>query len=324
MDNLRYVYIYLDPREPGHWEYKGIVFKFRPFYIGVGQNHRITVHLYDSSRSTISIKNNFINKIIEETQAFPIYQKIYNDVLYDLADEIEIDIISHFGRIDLGTGILSNATKGGTHLPESLTERPKSKPTPRVGLKGIHHAKSKPVIQMDKNYNILKKWESSHEMVRGTNFNRGNVLKACENGRLAYGYYWKRGESKYIKPMPKSLLGKRVFQYSLDGHYIQSFESIKLAAQSAQLKSSSSISAVCRGRKNSAGGFQWFHSYLGENVPTLKSISERPTRTVASYTANGELVEIYISATEAARKLGNVCRALKKGSTAYGLYWRYL
>lgn len=109
---MKYVYIYLDPRVQGEWKYKELTFNFEPFYIGVGIKKRMLVHLYPSMLKQQTRKSSKIKSILKDNLK-PIILKVYENCTDEEAFKIEKDIISHFGRIDLNTGILCNHTDGG-------------------------------------------------------------------------------------------------------------------------------------------------------------------------------------------------------------------
>jgi hypothetical protein len=67
-----------------------------------------------------------------------------------------------------------------------------------------------------------------------------------------HGLKYKRMNSRHGNPKAK----KPVDQYSLDGKYIQTFESITKAAENAKLHQSS-ISQAISGKTKSSGGFIW-------------------------------------------------------------------
>lgn len=72
------------------------------FYIGISNNK---VRPYSKSRN--KIWKNITNKTSYRVEI------IYNDISWDEALSIEVQLISKYGRIDIGTGILSNMTDGG-------------------------------------------------------------------------------------------------------------------------------------------------------------------------------------------------------------------
>jgi hypothetical protein len=63
----------------------------------------------------------------------------------------------------------------------------------------------------------------------------------------------------------------KVNQYSLDGRYLKTFESLSDAAR--EIKSTSTnIRSACKGRRKSAGGYRW--KYLNQEFPKGKDIGE--------------------------------------------------
>lgn len=109
---MKYVYVYLDPRKYGQWVYKDLNFPFEPFYIGVGQNNRINMHLTPYMLKQKTHKSSRIKSILNDGYN-PIIYKIYENINAETAFAIEINFISHFGRLDIDTGILCNHTDGG-------------------------------------------------------------------------------------------------------------------------------------------------------------------------------------------------------------------
>lgn len=53
------------------------------------------------------------------------------------------------------------------------------------------HKSSKPIVQMDKNYNIIREWNSAKEAATIMNKNNAPITVAAKHGTTAYGYYWK-------------------------------------------------------------------------------------------------------------------------------------
>lgn len=112
-----YVYIYLDRRIEGEFLYKipyySIVFNYQPFYVGIGKlRNRLYDHLSENN-PTNHLKANKIKKIIQETGLNPIIVKLFDSLKGDRAKKIERQLILSIGRIDLGSGPLTNLTDGG-------------------------------------------------------------------------------------------------------------------------------------------------------------------------------------------------------------------
>lgn len=108
-----YVYVYLDPRKPGDYNYGEYHFDYEPFYVGKGSNGRAYVHL---SRK-INMNKAFINKIKKIQRICgidPIIIKYKENLLEQDAYDLENKIEEMVGRSDLNLGPLCNLQKAGT------------------------------------------------------------------------------------------------------------------------------------------------------------------------------------------------------------------
>lgn len=103
VDCSYYVYLYLKPDGT-------------PFYVGKGKGDRWKWHLTEakkySSTDTNRLKVNTIRKILKSGQE-PIVKFVDSNISEEQAFELEEFLISEIGRIDLGTGTLTNLTNGG-------------------------------------------------------------------------------------------------------------------------------------------------------------------------------------------------------------------
>ena len=102
----------LDPRKSGNYVYDKYRFNFEPFYIGKGKGYRIKQHLSPSRLKSPCRKNSKLKKLIS-MGLYPIIIKIEQNLTEDEAFYIERRIISIIGRIDNGSGVLTNMTDGG-------------------------------------------------------------------------------------------------------------------------------------------------------------------------------------------------------------------
>jgi len=55
------------------------------------------------------------------------------------------------------------------------------------------HSNSKVIIQLDKDGNFLKRWNSSNEIYRETGYNHRNIRECCSGTKrkTAHGFKWK-------------------------------------------------------------------------------------------------------------------------------------
>lgn len=179
MENVYYVYAYLDPRKPGSFNYGDHIFDYEPFYIGKGKDGRILDHMQPSGlRRANTLKNNKIMSIIEETGNKPLYKKILENLTEDIAYEKEIEFIKHFGRIDNRTGILANHTDGGPLGKNPINNGfrgQKHKPSTIEYLKKFHRGNQK-----------SESWKKSRsDTLKGKSFQEQGIIISTESREKA-------------------------------------------------------------------------------------------------------------------------------------------
>ena len=109
MENF-YIYIYLDPRKKGTYDYIDFKFDYEPFYVGKGSGYRYLKHLTDKSRNSHKICR--IKNIIDEGYK-PIIIKLFENLEETESYKKEIEVIQKIGRRIDKTGPLTNYLKGG-------------------------------------------------------------------------------------------------------------------------------------------------------------------------------------------------------------------
>lgn len=123
----------------------------------------------------------------------------------------------------------------------------------------------KKVKQYDLNGNFIKEYNSIIEAARQCNVSDTGISNCCAKRRKQCGgFLWSYEDEDIIKPY--KLKGKKVNQYDLQGNYIQSFDSIKLAALSINC-TLQLVSMCCRKEIKSAGKYQW--RYDGDESPGI-------------------------------------------------------
>ena len=117
---------------------------------------------------------------------------------------------------------LTNTTDGGENPPswKGKTHTDEYKEIRRISMKDNNPAK-----------NMTNKW-------------RENISKAHK-------------KNNFLPTKAIESIKKKVNQFTLEGDFIKTWDSITDAAKGVGLKNSHSIGAVCRGERNKSGGFKW-------------------------------------------------------------------
>lgn len=127
----------------------------------------------------------------------------------------------------------------------------------------------KPINQYDLNGNHIKTWQSASSIESELGIKSNNVTMVCKeykNRKSAGGFMWRYSDTEdpsKIKPIyiNKSLIGKPVDQFDLQGSYIKTWSNSTVAQKELNIPGTR-ILAVCRGAKyrKTAGGFIWKYS----------------------------------------------------------------
>lgn len=117
--------------------------------------------------------------------------------------------------------------------------------------------------------------------------------------------------------------GRPVNQYTMNGEFITRFTSSKVASECVPGANRSYITQVCKGKRKTAGGFMW--TYEGEPAPTYTHAYHKA---VEQRTKAGELINTYVSLTDAAKAVGVDVRLIShactgRAKTCKGFVWRY-
>lgn len=122
----------------------------------------------------------------------------------------------------------------------------------------------KEIVQLDMSYNFIKSWDS----VADARQHYKNVSKVLNKGRSndqgarfmykdEYDNYLIDNDSYTFRENKE--ISKKVVQLTVDEEIITVWNSIKEASDSVGLKSSSSISGVCKGNKKTAKKYKWMY-----------------------------------------------------------------
>ena len=125
--------------------------------------------------------------------------------------------------------------------------------------------KEKTVYQFDLSGNYLKCWKSiSEAATQFENFvSAKTVISNVCNKRAnsAFGYYWSfKNKFNYVP-----YKGQAVAKYTLDGVFIQSYDSVREAAEAHNIKNPTNINSCIKGFHKTCAGFRWRYFYGNTN-----------------------------------------------------------
>ena len=159
---------------------------------------------------------------------------------------------------------------------------------------------------------FYKGFESMSECVSFLNDSLFHVQRAIKLNRCVKEYFIStKLTSTYQKPKTERLIGK-VHQYSLDGKYIQSFNSIKEAELNLQTGLSEINNSIKLGQQ--CKGFLWRRGEKLESVPPYH-FSKSSAKKIGQYTMDNKLVKVFNTVREARKEFPNVSKVLKGQAT---------
>ena len=134
----------------------------------------------------------------------------------------------------------------------------------------------------------------------------GNASLNTDSTSSAYGYLWRRFEEEPLKKINPYIHPWRVsvLQYDLDGNFIKEWNSIAEAESTLNL--TTSISNVCRGELNTAGGFQWIYKtddIICQNIGSANN-KHKKKKHIYVYDMDGNYISDYFGITTAFKELG--------------------
>lgn len=200
------------------------------FYVGIGSDSK-----YKRAKN-LSLRTDYFKKIINKSK----YKLdiVFDGLSWEDACLKEIELISLYGRKDLGTGTLVNFTNGGE------------------GRKGSQN-KITPVYQIDLQGNIIKEWINIETICKELKVHRQSLYAVLnEKVWTCKDFIWVYKE-KYNKTYVQEIVFKinknkervknglrksgKIYQYDLNNNFINEFSSIK----EASLKTNTRYSCIC-------------------------------------------------------------------------------
>lgn len=180
------------------------------------------------------------------------WKNIEHTILFDdldvyTASKVEQDLIRKYRATDPRFGYNIN---GGGVFGNQISDD---------GRRRLAEYKKRAVNQYTTDGKLIAKYLCVKEASQKTGINRGHISEACLGHRqlkTAGGFVWKYDGELFEKLVYKRG-GKpcvKVAQYSKDGEYIKTFESIAAAKKETGARH---IRRVLRGENETSGGFVW-------------------------------------------------------------------
>jgi hypothetical protein len=198
MENIYYVYVYLNPLKRGKFIYGDYQFDYEPFYVGKGKDRRCYYHLTEKSLIKINNKNKIIKEIIQ-TDNKPIIEKVFFNLSEIESYQKEIQLIKKIGLSLENKGPLTNLTYGGEgSMSVYITEDTRKKLSEcgkKNGYKGktleeIHGIEKGKKLReenklrkLNKSYNILYGKEKSDNIKNKQSKSQKGKKKISDEGK---------------------------------------------------------------------------------------------------------------------------------------------
>ncbi len=253
-----YVYLLIDPSTN------------IPFYVGKGKGKRYAVHFNPSSAGQNPLKDAKIRKIIERDEAVTIKQIPCDSE--ESAYKLEMQLIDLYGRLDLGTGSLTNLQGGGegagserimtestrTKIATSKKNQPCAAATSEKIANTIQQSGSvTSVIQYTLDGIEVARYPSARAASKATGVDGSHILYCC-SGKYphAKGFIWKyQYPEHHVAPIKSKKIKTKIEKCDGEWNVIEVFESCSQAAKSL----GTGTSYIARVSKNNdfAFGFYW-------------------------------------------------------------------
>ena len=251
---IHYVYAYLDTRKPGKYIYDDLEFEYEPFYIGQGKKYRCYSGLKNGGSPYKKYK---INKILSEGFD-PKVIKMYENLEYEFAIKLEIELISKIGRDDLGRGPLVNLTDGGEGtlnmsqiIKDKISEKSKGRKMSETAKENMKLSRKKYFENGNTTWNKGREWTEEERLKLTNKSNTGKVFSDSHKNKMKENAKMQMLEGRSI--VKQSIL---VNKFTMCGDFIKEYESITNAANENNIPKTSIIEC-CKKRLKHAGGFYW-------------------------------------------------------------------
>nr|QBK85717.1 MAG: HNH endonuclease [Marseillevirus LCMAC101] len=180
------------------------------------------------------------------------------------------------------------------------------------------------VVQYTLDGKFVKEWSKIKDAAKEVDVNGNSILKACQGLSNTSGEYQWRFKGDEL-PGKTSLRFKRICQYDKSGKFIKKWDKIIDASRELDIDSWSNISAACKGKVKTAGGYQW--RYDGDDPPQ-PLVRKTNGKKINQIDKEGAIIKTWPSLLEASENLGIHSSGIHmacngKIKTSGGYRWEY-
>lgn len=185
----------------------------------------------------------------------------------------------------------------------------------------------------DLNGNYIESCESASEYARINKKYFDASIRDCCNGIVKRHYdkifKWKNNDEKiipYIKP--QSSRKKIVYQYDLQGNYVNEYESVTLASEKTNTRRIGIINCA-NGKQKTANNFQW--TYIKKDKIEIRNdiLNNSKLNKIYKIDDNGNILKVYETTIQAVLDMGFerkkykvLWKYLNKNKKFNGYYWK--
>lgn len=231
-----------------------------PFYIGISKKDDGFKRAYDKNGRG-KIWKDITNKTNYEVEI------LKYDITYQESINTEIELVSLYGRIDIGTGTLCNHTSGGEGLNSPNNEvreklasylRGKTPYNKGIPMPKNQYAEMLSRVESQKikvakysiDGNLIKVYDSVIGAAKSNKLNQGSITNCCKkNGSFYGGFVWMYADGGAIgKIDPYNLRFKKVLKFDVQKNLLKEYNSLCEAAIClGNISCNKTIGKACRG-----------------------------------------------------------------------------
>lgn len=257
-----------------------------------------------------------------------VHEIIKNNLSKSDAEILEIELIKKYDATNplKGYNIDLGGYSAGRHSKETKNK--------------ISEMQFKEVYQYDRNGNFIKSFKSTIHAEEELNIPNPDISAVClKKFKTIHNFIFRYKSDGYLygEKLPqeevdyanKNNCYRKVCQYDINGTFLNIYDKISDAAKNVGLNNHSGITACCKQKVKTAGGFVWRYAedvVVGNNLKI--DIKNNNVKYVVQYSTDGKYIKEYKSISDASKETGVQVNSIIKNckgvyKSAGGFIWKY-